>query len=106
MLSLVQEQDKPDSPLILIMLGGADGFTPWNPLSRPWKAQTSPRWLATSCCVVLPWPMAPGRDNLAGMGAVHRPETSSKGNPTQPPSHQPVLPWFERRQEGYCSYGK
>jgi lysophospholipase L1-like esterase len=28
MLSLVQEQDKPSSPLILIMLGGADGFYP------------------------------------------------------------------------------
>jgi hypothetical protein len=28
MLSLVQEQDKPDSPLILIVLGGADGFYP------------------------------------------------------------------------------
>jgi hypothetical protein len=28
MLSLVQEQNKPDSPVILIMLGGADGFYP------------------------------------------------------------------------------
>jgi hypothetical protein len=28
MLSLVQEQNKPDSPLILIVLGGADGFYP------------------------------------------------------------------------------
>ena len=28
MLSLVQEQDKPGSPLILIMLGGASGFYP------------------------------------------------------------------------------
>ena len=28
MLSLVQEQDKPGSPLILLMLGGADGFCP------------------------------------------------------------------------------
>jgi hypothetical protein len=28
MLSLAQEQDKPDSPLILVMLGGADGFYP------------------------------------------------------------------------------
>ena len=28
MLSLVQEQDKSDSPLILILLGGADGFYP------------------------------------------------------------------------------
>jgi lysophospholipase L1-like esterase len=28
MLSLVQEQDKQDSPLILVMLGGVDGFYP------------------------------------------------------------------------------
>ena len=28
MLSLVQEQDKPGSPLILILLGGVDGFCP------------------------------------------------------------------------------
>jgi hypothetical protein len=28
MLSLVQEQNKPDSPLILIVLGGLDGFYP------------------------------------------------------------------------------
>jgi len=28
MLSLVQEQDKEDSPLILVMLGGVDGFYP------------------------------------------------------------------------------
>jgi hypothetical protein len=28
MLSLVQEQDKPASPLILVILGGASGFYP------------------------------------------------------------------------------
>jgi hypothetical protein len=28
MLSLVQEQDKPGSPLILVILGGASGFYP------------------------------------------------------------------------------
>jgi hypothetical protein len=28
MLSLVQEQDKPGSPLILVILGGASGFSP------------------------------------------------------------------------------
>jgi hypothetical protein len=28
MLSLVREQDKPGSPLILVIIGGADGFYP------------------------------------------------------------------------------
>jgi hypothetical protein len=67
MLSLAQEQNKEDSPLILVMLGAPVVFTHWRPSSRPRKDQTSLRWLAISCCAVLPSPMATGPNSLIDM---------------------------------------